>query len=165
MIATIAELWIDLPHLRDHLIANGVEHRLAASEKPSVTAGSSEDAAKDVPPTLVSREHAIGDQERNGAGVVGHHPERDSRGVVGLIGAADQFLRPLEQRHEKVGVEIGVDSLQGRRDTLQAGTGIDRRLRQRSQDSFLIAIELHEDQVPDLDNSAALGQRRELVVR
>jgi hypothetical protein len=46
--------------------------------------------------------------------------------------------------------------LQHRRDALEAHPGIDRGLGQRMHDAVLVAVELHEDVVPDLDVAVAV---------
>src|SRR5690606_4998430 len=47
-----------------------------------------------------------------------------------------------------------------RSDALEAHAGIDGRLRQRRQHALLVAVELHEDEVPDLDVAVAVRVRR-----
>src|SRR6266516_2933171 len=64
---------------------------------------------------------------------------------------------------EQVDVVIVVLALQHRSDTFEARAGIDRRLRQRIADTAFQLLELHEHEVPDLDEAVAVllrGTRR-----
>ena len=55
---------------------------------------------------------------------------------------------------EEIGVKIVAGLLQHRRDPLQPGTGIDRGLGQRRERPVGGPVELHEDEVPDLEELA-----------
>ena len=54
--------------------------------------------------------------------------------------------------------------LQNGRDAFEAHAGVDRRPRQRSQLAVQIAVELHEDEIPDFDETAAAIERKLLVL-
>ena len=126
--------------------------------------GPTQDAPQHVTPPVVRGIHPVSEQKRDRPRVVGQHPEPAARWAA-VIRTADQLGNPVEQRHEKVGVEVGVLTLHHRGDTLKPGPGVYRRLRQRSQHPIRGAIELHEDQVPDLQHLARLGQSLELALR
>src|SRR5215470_6101774 len=51
-------------------------------------------------------------------------------------------------------------ALQHRRDALQPRAGVDRGLRQRIARPPFELLELHEDEIPDLDEAVAVGFRR-----
>ena len=53
-----------------------------------------------------------------------------------------------------------MDALQHGGDTLQPHAGVDRRLGQRMHDPGFVAVELHEDVVPDFDETVAVFVRR-----
>jgi hypothetical protein len=70
---------------------------------------------------------------------------------------------------EQVGVVVRLHALQHRAHPLEAGAGVDRRRRQRGQRAVgLLALELHEHQVPDLEpalprSRVGVGQARRAV--
>src|SRR5207237_4120218 len=66
--------------------------------------------------------------------------------------------RPLlDQRLEEIGFkDTGAVAVDHGRDALEAHPGIDRFARQRSPLARLVAIPLHEDQVPDLEEAIAV---------
>jgi hypothetical protein len=114
--------------------------------------GAPDDPAQDVAAPLVAGDHAVGDQERAGADVVGEHPQRRAVEV-----GRRRFARGGgDQVDEEVDLVVAVHVLQDRRRALEPHAGIDRRLRQRVHDTGLVAVELHEDVVPDLDVAVAL---------
>ena len=69
---------------------------------------------------------------------------------------AGGFGRGQDQRPEEVDVVIVVLALQDRGDAFEAHAGIDRRARQRHPLTRAHLVELHEDEVPDLDEAVAL---------
>src|SRR6266540_5869682 len=166
-------LLLGLEHLRDALLRSrqfriclthrarqvrdkAVEERLLATELVAMTDRAPDDAAKHVTPPFVPRDDAVHDEERAGADVIGDHLQRIVRQILcpGLARcAADEVL-------EEVDLVIGVHALQHRRDALKAHSGIDRRLGQRMELPRLVAVELHEDQIPDLDVAVAFGFAR-----
>src|SRR6188508_3177840 len=48
-------------------------------------------------------------------------------------------------------------ALQHSRDPVESRTGVHRRLRQRNEGAVRLLVELHEDQVPDLEEAPRLG--------
>ena len=71
----------------------------------------------------------------------------------------DDLGRGGQQILEQVDLVVGVHALHHGRDTLQAHAGIDGRLGQRVQRALGVTVELHEDQVPDLDVAIAIFVR------
>jgi hypothetical protein len=72
------------------------------------------------------------------------------------VGAGGLPRGGRDQRLEQIDLVVGMNALQYRRDTLQPHAGVDRRLGQRMHDAGLVAVELHEDVVPDLDVAVAV---------
>src|SRR5271165_3257910 len=64
----------------------------------------------------------------------------------------------INQRREKIRIIIGDDALENCGDTLQSHTSVNRRLRKGSKRAAGIAIELHEDQIPDFYVAAAIAR-------
>ena len=144
-----------LAHQRRH---QPVHHRLARAHHVGVAHGAAHDPAQHVAAALVRRQHAVGDQERRAAQMVGDHAmadaERAVRVLPGGLGAGQ------DQRAEDVGVVVVVLALQDGGDALQPHAGVDRGPRQRHARAGRAFLELHEHQVPDLDEAVAVRVRR-----
>ena len=69
---------------------------------------------------------------------------------------AGQLRNRADQGYEQVDVVIVVLALQHGRDTLEPGAGVDRGLRQRIAHAALELLELHEHEIPDLDEAVAV---------
>ena len=78
-----------------------------------------------------------------------------SEGLV-EIGGAQQLRGGLDQMLEQVDVVVRVHALHHGADALQAHAGVHRGLGQRHHAAVGRAVELHEDQVPDLDVPVAV---------
>jgi hypothetical protein len=130
-------------------------HRLGRAHHVGVAHGAAHDAAEHVAAALVRRQDAVGDQERGGAQVVGDHPVRDRVLAVGrrVRGGG----RRLDERAERVGVVVVVHALKDGGDALEAHAGVDRGLGERDALIRRHLLELHEDEVPDLDEAVAVG--------
>jgi hypothetical protein len=89
--------------------------------------------------------------------VVGDDLER-WRVLVAVAGTGfiDTLLRRRQQGHEQVDLVVRVHVLQHRRQPLQAHAGVDARLGQLVHHPRLVAVELHEHVVPDLDVAVAV---------
>ena len=157
------EVGVRSPHLVDHSVDDAHQRRLAAPEQPRVADGSPKDATEDIASPFVRRKDAVGEQEPYGPGVVGQdavaHRTLGRRGV----GASHHLFDPLEERLEEVGVVVRVGLLQDGGDPLQPRAGIDAWRGKRMQRSFRVPIELHEDQVPELDDLPRLVQLDEFL--
>ena len=86
--------------------------------------------------------------------MVGDHLERGALLAVGID--VDLVCRGLDQGPEQVDVVVVVLVLQDGREALQAHAGVDRGLGQRDALFLGHLLELHEDQVPDLDEPVAV---------
>ncbi len=141
------QLRIGLAHLFYQRPHQGGEERLVLAQLVAMTQGATDDAAQHVATAFIGRDHPVTDQEAGGTDMVGDHPQ----GFLFHILAAGGFCRGLQQRLKQVDLVVGMDPLQHRRDTLQAHTGIHAGLGQRLQLAILLAVVLHEHQVPDLN--------------
>ena len=129
-----------------------MEKGAARAQLPAMADGAADDAAQVITAPFVARDHAVGNQEGTGADVVGQHAER---GAV-HVGVGCFTRGGSDQRLEQIYLVIGMDTLQHRRNAFKAHAGIDRGLGQRMHDAGLVAVELHEDVVPDFDVAVAV---------
>ncbi len=146
------QLGIGLAHQARELGHELVEKRLLLPELVAVANRTADDPAQHIAAAFVAGNHAVDDQERAGADMVGDDVERRRRQIARLRhggGGPDQVL-------EQIDLIIAVHVLQHRGEALEAHAGIDAGLGQWRQPALRIAIELHEHQVPDLDVAVAL---------
>ena len=119
-----------------------------------------EQAAEDVAPALVGRDHAVGEQEADRSGVVGHHPQADVGPGGGAVGDPGEVLRGGQDRPDDVGVEQGVDALEHCGQPFQPGAGVDAPRRQVTDHVVRLVLDvLHEHQVPHLDKPLLVDDR------
>ncbi len=115
-----------------------------------------EDFAEDVAAAFVRGLDAVGDEEGGGAGVVGDDAQGRSAffvAVAGLLGCergSGKLGCLSEERREEVGLVVGEDSLEDAGYAFEAHAGVDGGLGERGKGAVGCAIELHEDEVPDL---------------
>ena len=133
---------------------------LVDAEAPGRHHGTPHDAAQHVAAALVGRQDAVGHEHGHGPPVVGQHAQRDVGALVGAVAGAEDGGRRVDDRREQVGVEHGVVALEDGQDPLEAGAGVDVLARQLGEHALGVPVELHEDEVPDLDEAlvaAVLG--------
>src|ERR1035441_4686308 len=86
--------------------------------------------------------------------MVGEHPEGAC--PPGRVSAAGgSTVEPGHDGGEEVALVVAPDPLENRGDPLQPHAGVHGALRQERPGAVLGLVELHEDQVPDLDPSVA----------
>ena len=127
-------------------------------EKPGrVTRGGGNKAAKHLTGPVVWRDDAVSGQQAGAAAVVGQDTKRDIDALVCLVCPAGQVLPMGDQRAEEVRFKntlaIPIDD---GRDALQAHSRIDAFTSEVGALAGLIAIPLHEDEVPDLEEAVAI---------
>ncbi len=151
------ELAVDGPHDAGDHRQQPVQERLLEAQPHAVAERAPQDPAQHVAAPLAAGDDAVGEQEGHRPQVVGDHPQRDVGLAAAAVGAARELGGGRDQRPEQVGVVVRIDPLQHRRDPLEPGAGVDRGVGQRPRAAVLEALELHEDQVPDLEVAAAVG--------
>ena len=107
----------DAGQRRNHV----VEKRFFLASLEAVANGASNDAPQHVSAALVGRQHAISDQERAGADVIGDH----AQGLAARIVTARHFRGRFRQGPEQVGLVVVVRALQHRGDALQPHASVD----------------------------------------
>ena len=112
------------------------------------------DAAQHVAAPVIARHHTIRDQERGRAQVIRDHPVMRLARPIGI--GRGHIRRRFDQSAHCVSCIIVVASLQQCADPLQPHAGVDRLHVQRPHGAVLELFVLHEDDVPDLDESVAV---------
>ena len=170
---------IQIAHGFDDDIDDMHERGFAATEQPGMTHGAAQNAAQDVAAAFVAREHAIGQQERGRARVIRNYAERrgiDASAILpycctetntGAVRIADanDFFDLCDERPEQIGMEVVRDALHDGGDALEPCACIDRRLGERHHRTVPLTVELHEDEVPDLQEPTCFGAFHESIER
>ena len=112
------------------------------------------DAAQHIAAAFVRRQHPVGDQEGRSAQMVGDDAMRGALRTVGID--AGQIGAHANERAKQVDVVIVVHALQDGGDALETHAGVDRGARQVDPFAARQRLELHEHQIPDLDEAVAV---------
>ena len=115
--------------------------------------GASQHATQHVAASLVAGQHAILDQKRGSARVLGDHAQR-ARLVgraVGVVRAPGGILGGREDAAQLVCLVRRLRALQHPRHTLEAGAGVDVLRGQWFHRAVGVQVERHEHEVPDLE--------------
>ena len=156
----LGQFGIGLAHQLVERCDQFVEEGPLCAQLVTVTNGPAHDPTQDIPPALVGRHDAVGDEKRRGADMIGHDFQRRQLGLGGRARDAHGAGRSGHQRLEYVDAVVVVRALHDGRDTFQAHAGIDRGLGQIDHFAVRLAVVLHEHQVPDLDETIAVFFRR-----
>ena len=148
-----AQLGIGIAHLGHQRRQQAVDECfLLAQERIGVTHGAAQDAADDVARLGVRRQLAVGDGKGDGTQVVGHNAHGHVLLVVVAIGEARQLSYLADDGLEHVGVVVGALALHHHAQALKAHARVDDLVRQRLQRAIGLAVILHENEVPYLDD-------------
>ena len=150
------QLGVRVAHFGDDDVDQRDEKRPRQPQLAPVPHCPAHDLAENITAPLVRRDHAIGDEKRRRANVVGDDPHRHVGGRHrGGVNMAGHRAERRENRHEQLRVVVRQRPLHDRGDALQAHAGVDRWRGKRRQLAFSVPLELHEDVVPDLHESFA----------
>ena len=141
----------------DHCRGDEVVH----AEQVRVTNRAPDDPAQHVTPFLVRRHHTVADENGDRAGVLREDAQRHVAFGAGVaaVAHAGEIFGHRDQRPHQLGLPHRLDTLQGRETTLDAGTGVDARLRQRNLRTVRERVVLHEHEVPELDVAVLVDGR------
>jgi hypothetical protein len=146
-------------HRLDHGLVDGCEERRLEPQPRAMQDGAPQDPAQDVAAPFVGRRHAVGGDRRHAARVIAEHPERAHRVAAIGIAAAGEALHGLDHVGGLVGLEEAPRALQEHRHALHPAAGVDVLRGQRRERAVVAAIELHEDEVPELQEAIAVAAR------
>src|SRR4029079_4723815 len=96
----LGQVWVERGPRRDDDLRRLCEERLRSPEQPSVTDRAPDDPAADVAAALVGRRHAIADQERDRAGVIGDDLVAEALGLELVRIMPEQLAHALVDRRE-----------------------------------------------------------------
>ena len=140
-------------HAREHR-HQAIHDRVARAHHVGVAHGTAHDPAQHVAAALVGGQHAVRDQEGGAAQMVGDDavadPVRSVRVLTGRLGTGE------DEGAQRVDVVVVVLALQDGGDALEAHAGVDRGARQGHAGAGRAFLVLHEDEVPDLDETVAI---------
>ena len=142
---------------RNHGVGNfGHEGPVEAKLTP-IADGPPDDAAQHVATVAIGRNDAVADEEGSGPGVLGN----DADGVIGFGGLSvfmtGEIADGVDDGLEEVGlIDVGL-ALQHGGGALEAHSGIDAGGWQRGAYALEVLVELHEDQVPQLNEPLAVA--------
>jgi hypothetical protein len=152
-----------VPHLLDDLFDDEHERRFAPSEQPGMAHRAAENTPQDIAAAVIAWEDSVRQQKGNRAGVVRDDAKaRRSFLLINVLDPDDPLDR-RDVRREEVGVIVVRDSLQHGRDALEARARVDAWLWKRQHLAVCLPVELHEDEIPDLEEAAGLGALDERV--
>ena len=157
------DLRISLSHLLANLGDKFVEEWLVQPDRLAQTHGTAQNATQHIAAAFVAWQHAVSDQEGAGARVVCNDAESKTALVL-VVFLAGKLFHILKQRHKEVRVEVRVHTLHDRGDTLKPHAGINVWLWQRREVAFLVAVVLHEHEVPDLQPAVAVANAERTAV-
>ena len=160
------QLGISLAHLLHEYGHELVEEcTLLAEEGIGVADSTAQNATDDISGLGVAGQLAVSDGEGHGTQVVGNHTHGDVDllllvGTLTILASrcgeaiflSGEILNLLDNGLEDIRVVVRVLSLQHAHETLKAHTRINDVHRQWFQAAVGLAVELHEDDVPDLDD-------------
>ena len=155
------DLGIGVAHDLHHRLRDIPQEGLGEPEHASMAHGPPHDPAQDIAAPLVGGRHPVRDEEGRGARVVGDHLH--GHVVVGVRAVAElgDALDVTDDRAEEIGVVVRLLFLHHRRDALEPHARVDGGLGQRHQLPGGGPIELHEDEIPDLEPAVAVTGRSE----
>jgi len=118
--------------------------------------GAADDAAKHVSASFVPGYDAVHDQKGARADVIGDHIQR----IVHEVFRPRLPPRGAYQVPEQIDLVVRVHALENGCDPLQAHARVHARFGQGRHRALVVPIELHENEIPDLDVAIAFGFAR-----
>ncbi len=148
------QLGVSRAHFRDQRRHQPPHQRFPGTEQVRVAHRPAHDSPKDIAPALVRRQHSVGYEKAAGAKVIGDHAMARLVRLFGL--GMGQRLARGDQRPERVRIVIVGDALEHGGDPFEAHSGVDTLARKLGDDLADRLLVLHEDEIPDLDESVAV---------
>ena len=159
LIAVLGKICVDGGHQIDHDASELRHEWRLESQSRAVLYRSAYDSTQHVAAPLVRRRDAVAGEDGHRTAMVGEHAMRLGCLARRAVGGSALGRHPADDRLEAVGVVDRADFLQDRGASLQPEAGVDVLRRQRGQRSILVQVELHEHEVPELEEPIAVAAR------
>ena len=163
-LGAIADLAVGVTHGLDDDARHVGQERFVEAQQLAVAGRAPQHQAQDVVAPLVAWQHAVADQEGDGAGVVGNDAVSGDLRVALGVGVVQQQLHALHDRVEQVGVVVGLGALDHRDQPLQPHAGIHAGRGQQGTRAVSGLVVLHEYQVPDLQPALAAVVQKDAAI-
>ena len=131
-----------------------VHQRFLGTDQMSMAHGAAHDPAQDIATAFVRWQHAIGNQERGRAQMIGDHAMAGGRIAPGRNARCRHRCR--DQMLKQIGVEHIVHALHHGGEAFEAHAGVDGGAGKVLPPAIGELLVLHEDEVPDLDKAVAV---------
>ena len=155
----LEQVGVGLAHQAVNLVDERGEESALDAQQAAVEDGTAQQAAQDVLAALVARQDAVGDHEVDRAGVVGDDAQRaGGAGVlVSDVGLARDLLAQGDEALHEVTVIVGALVLHDAGHALEAHARVEVAVGQLGHRTVLLAVELGEDEVPELEEAVAVA--------
>ena len=157
IVAMRRELRVAIGQRLDHGLVDGAQERRLDAEPRAVQHGAADEPPQHVAASLVGRGHAVGRDRRHAAPVIAEHAERAQRIAAVGVALAREALDRRDDMCRLIGLVDARCVLQQHRDALEAAARVDVLGRQGRQGAVVAAVELHEDEVPELEEAVAVA--------
>ncbi len=129
------------------------ERLVHAQEGGAITNGPAQDASNHIPRTCVGRKLPIGNGKSHRPNVVCNDAKGNGLLAIVLgVGLAARFRNAVEERGEDVRVVVGSHALQCHGETFKPHACVDVLVGKRHKGAISHPVELHEHQIPNLDD-------------
>ena len=118
-------LGIGVAHVLGDEAGELIQIRIGDADHAGIAHGAAHDLAQHVAAAFVRGQHAVVDQKRGGAGVIGIDAQDGIGAIVFAVGLPEQFAGALDDGAEQVGIVVRKLALQDGGDALEAHAGID----------------------------------------
>ena len=163
-IAALFQLRIRIAGSFDHLFGKFRQERSFDAQDPAVTRCTSDETAQYIFSAFVTRQNRIADHKRHGAQMIRDNTDGNVRFCFPVLIFNSGFSHYcIQDIFDSIYVENGFYTLHDARQTFDPHTCIDVRMGQIAVVSFIVAAELCEHMVPELNVTVAVTSR--LAVR
>ena len=155
-IAAGRQVGVDRRHVVDDPLGDADEEGLREAQLPAEADGAADEAPQHVAPPIVARNDAVADEECGATAVLGHDANGRIRLIAGAVLHLRQLAHPGHDGLEEVGLVDVAGALEDDGGAVQAQARVDVGCREGHPGPVQMLVELHEDEVPELDETARI---------